>query len=108
MPYKMTDDTAESIRMLLNGMRGPVVGPLPEVAEPQFDPGVFAPSEQAFGSDVPRNDALMRQVNPGMPDEFMSTDARSYEAQRKQAIRDRNTARMQPRPKPQGRAYSID
>jgi hypothetical protein len=50
----------------------------------------------------------MQQVNPGMPDEFMSTDARNYEANRKQAIRDRNMARMQPRQKPQGRAYSID
>lgn len=108
MPYKMPDDTAESIRMLLNGMRGPVVGPLPEVAEPQFDPGVFAPGERAFGSDMPESSALMRNINPGMPDEFMSTDARRYEAERKQAIRDKNMARMQPRAKPQGRAYSID
>lgn len=108
MPYKMPDDTEASIRALLNGLRNQGASPLPEVAPPEFDPAMFTPDAPAFGSDVPGGNALLQQVNPGMPDEFMSTDARNYEANRKQAIRDRNMARMQPRAKPQGHAYSID
>ena len=108
MPYKTPEDTEASIRLLLNGLRNQGASPLPEVSPPEFDPAMFSPDAPAFGSDVPGGNALMQQVNPGMPDEFMSTDARNYEANRKQAIRDRNMARMQPRQKPQGRAYGID
>lgn len=108
MPYKMPTDTEASIRLLLNGLRNSGGSPLPEVSPPNFDPAMFDQSSAPFGSDVPGGGELMQQVNPGMPDEFMSTDARAYEAKRKQAIRDRNLARMQPRAKPQGRAYSID
>ena len=108
MPYKTPEDREASIRRLLEELYGRDPNPLPEVAAPPFDPGMFAPGAPAFGSELPESDALMQQVDPGMPDAFMSTDARRYEAKRKQAIRDKNMARMQPRAKPQGRAYGID